>query len=99
MTLELPAFNARELAGRKVVVFERLYDQASGSLVAAHEDPSDEGQTVAIGDVPENTTTTFFEKTGDSVTVSHWMLIAGLALAAAGLALGGRRLLANGGGR
>ena len=98
VTLELPAFNARELAGRKVVVFERLYDQASGSLVAAHEDPSDEGQTVAIGDVPENTTTTFFEKTGDWIA-SHWMLIAGLALAAAGLALGGRRLLANGGGR
>ena len=66
--------------------------------MAAHEDPSDEGQTVAIGDVPENTTTTFFEKTGDWIA-SHWMLIAGLAIAAAGLAIGGRRLLANGGGR
>ena len=66
--------------------------------MAAHEDPSDEGQTVAIGDVPENTTATFFEKTGDWIA-SHWMLIAGLTLAAAGLAIGGRRLLANGGGR
>lgn len=53
---------------------------------------------MAIGDVPENTTTTFFEKTGDWIA-SHWMLIAGLAIAAAGLAIGGRRLLANGGGR
>ena len=88
----------RSRPARKARVPARPCEQASGSLVAAHEDPSDEGQTVAIGDVPENTTTTFFEKTGDWIA-SHWMLIAGLALAAAGLAIGGRRLLANGGGR
>ena len=37
-------FDASSLAGRSVVVFERL--SLAGKIVAAHEDPDDEGQTV-----------------------------------------------------
>ena len=39
-------FNARGLEGKDTVVFERLYD-ASGHIVAVHEDINDEGQTVS----------------------------------------------------
>ena len=40
------AFDARGLEGMDTVVFERLYD-ASGHIVAVHEDIDDEGQTVS----------------------------------------------------
>jgi LPXTG-motif cell wall-anchored protein len=46
------AFDARGLEGMDTVVLERLYD-ASGHIVAVHEDINDEGQTVSW-EKPEN---------------------------------------------
>lgn len=47
------SFDARDLPTGTLVSFERLYD-ANGALVARHEDPHDEGQTVTIPQIRTN---------------------------------------------
>ena len=44
-------FNAKDLGGKDLVVFEKMYD-ANGNEVANHEDINDEGQTVKIVKAP-----------------------------------------------
>jgi hypothetical protein len=79
-------FDASGLAdGSELVAFERLLD-ASGSVVAVHEDIDDEGQTVTV-EVPEAPSSEEavgkgLDKTG--VDLVPYMLGAGIALAAAG---------------
>ena len=69
-------FNATGIAG-KVVIYEKVYDE-NGNLIARHENPKDEGQTVTIVPPPET------PKTGDNV----WMQAAALiALCLATLAI------------
>lgn len=41
------SLNTSELAGKRLVVFEKLYD-ANGEVVATHEDINDEGQSVTV---------------------------------------------------
>ncbi len=53
-------FDGSNMAGRETVVFEKLYD-ASGRIIASHEDPEDEYQTITwqkndepdVPDVPD----------------------------------------------
>lgn len=72
MTFE---FDASELSGRSVVVFERCYD--GEKLAAVHADIADAGQTVEIYSLPH---------TGDANDSALWLLaaVAGLAFMAVG---------------
>ncbi len=58
-------FSASALAGKSVVVFEKLYI-AEGDLIASHEDIEDKGQTVKFVEPP---------KTGDTTTIALWLTI------------------------
>lgn len=62
-------FDASELKNHSLVVFEKLYHADSGVEVASHEDVNDEGQTVAIKTVPDNT-----PKTGDDSNMILWII-------------------------
>ena len=63
VTLE---FDASNLGGHRLVVFEELYD-AEGELVAQHKDLADEGQTVRV---PEIGTTLTDAADGDHVVTA-----------------------------
>lgn len=76
-------FDGRSLAGRNVVVFERLYTDDEESAVAVHEDINDEGQTIGF---PEIHTTAADSETGtgiaygdDSVTIEDTVAYSNLA--------------------
>ena len=58
-------FDGRSLAGRNVVVFERLYTDDEESPVAVHEDIDDEGQTVGF---PELHTSAADSETGNKIS-------------------------------
>ena len=88
-------FNAEGLAGKEVVVFEKLYLMLEGKAipVTSHEDLSDQGQTVKL--VMEETTktpetpdtpTTNPPQTGDTTSPVLWIAIA--LLSAAGIGCG-----------
>ncbi|MCR5367163.1 VaFE repeat-containing surface-anchored protein [Eubacterium sp.] len=73
--ITFPAFNGTTLAGKDIVVFEKLYiivttingkgkETSEEYLIAEHEDLDDEGQTVHL---PEIKTTAVDKATGDSV--------------------------------
>ena len=68
-------FDASALAGKSVVVFERLYD--GERLVAAHADIADADQTVEVYALPH---------TGDATDLASasWAAAAGMAMAAIG---------------
>ena len=57
------AFDATELAGHDVVVFEKLYD--GDELIASHEEIEDKGQTIHF---PEIRTSLKDEETGEHVS-------------------------------
>lgn len=46
-------FNTKDLDGHSVVVFEKMVD-ANGTVIATHEDLTDEDQTVTVGKKPES---------------------------------------------
>lgn len=58
------SFNATEMSGKKIVVFEELYD--GQRLVASHKDINDTQQTVRINNPQMDTTVTAFEKNDSS---------------------------------
>ena len=68
-------FDASALAGKSVVVFERLYD--GERLVAAHADIADANQTVEVYALP---------RTGDATDLASasWAAAAGMAMATIG---------------
>ena len=68
-------FDASALAGKSVVVFERLYD--GERLVAAHADIADADQTIEIYALPH---------TGDATDLASasWAAFAGMAMATIG---------------
>ncbi len=89
-------FNASELAGKKLVTFEELYDVTNPDepiKVAEHKDIKDEGQTVTIKEKPESPTTpdepstptkaSTSPKTGDNTPFAA--LFAMMGISAAGL--------------
>ena len=88
-------FNAEGLAGKEVVVFEKLYLMLDGKAipVTSHEDISDQGQTVKLveeetpktTEMPE-TPTTNPPQTGDTTSPVLWIAIA--LLSAAGIGCG-----------
>lgn len=85
-------FNAEGLAGKEVVVFEKLYLMLDGKAipVTTHEDLSDQGQTVNLVEeekpkTPE-TPTTNPPQTGDTTSPVLWIAIA--LLSAAGIGCG-----------
>ena len=81
-------FDASLLAGKELVAFESL--EKDGLKVAVHADIDDEGQTVAITDVPSSP----LAKTGDATAVAT--LVAFLAVLAGGLgAWAARRRMAS----
>lgn len=63
-------FDARELKGHSLVVFEKIYHAESGVEVASHEDVNDEGQTVIVKKVPDNAS-----KTGDDSNMILWIML------------------------
>lgn len=71
-------FDASALAGKGVVVFERLYD--GERLVAAHPDIADANQTVEVYALPH---------TGDAsdLAPASWATAAGMAMATIGVYL------------
>lgn len=85
-------FNAEGLAGKEVVVFEKLYLMLDGKAipVTSHEDLSDQGQTVKLveEETPETpeTPTTNPPQTGDTTSPVLWIAIA--LLSAAGIGCG-----------
>ncbi len=72
-------FDGSSLAGKDIVVFERLYRE--GREVASHQDINDEGQTVTITKkpevpkMPENKKTPSAPKTGDAGFVVPLLLL------------------------
>ena len=73
--------DASQLAGRKLVAFEDV--SRDGTKVAAHEDLTDEGQTVTV-EPPTPTPSGSYPNTGQS----PWALVAlGAGLAAGALAI------------
>ena len=85
-------FNGERLAGKEVVVFEKLYLMLDGKAipVTSHEDLSDQGQTVKLVEeatpkTPE-TPTTNPPQTGDNTNPVLWIAIA--LLSAAGIGCG-----------
>lgn len=89
-------FNAEGLAGKEVVVFEKLYLMLDGKAipVTSHEDLSDQGQTVKLVEeetpkTPEtqetpDTPTTTPPQTGDTTSPILWIAIAILSAAGIG---------------
>ena len=85
-------FNGEGLAGKEVVVFEKLYLMLDGKAipVTSHEDITDQGQTVKLVEeetpkTPE-TPTTNSPQTGDTTSTVLWIAIA--LLSAAGIGCG-----------
>lgn len=85
-------FNGEGLAGKEVVVFEKLYLMLDGKAipVTSHEDLSDQGQTVKLVEeetpkTPE-TPTTNPPQTGDTTSPVLWIAI--VLLSAAGIGCG-----------
>ena len=85
-------FDGEGLAGKEVVVFEKLYLMLDGKAipVTSHEDLSDQGQTVKLVEeetpkTPE-TPTTNPPQTGDTTNTVLWIAIA--LLSAAGIGCG-----------
>ena len=85
-------FNGEGLAGKEVVVFEKLYLMLDGEAipVTSHEDLSDQGQTVKLveEETPKTreTPTTNPPQTGDTTSPILWIAIA--LLSAAGIGCG-----------
>ena len=88
-------FNAEGLAGKEVVVFEKLYLMLDGKAipVTSHEDLSDQGQTVKLVEeetpkTPETPETPMTNppQTGDTTSPVLWIAIA--LLSAAGIGYG-----------
>lgn len=89
-------FDARSVAGKSVVVFEKLYDTEEGKevLLTVHEDITDEGQTVKVTEEeappeepaepptapPTETKTEKPPKTGDTQSLLFWLLVMGAGL-------------------
>ena len=79
-------FDATGLAGHNVVVFEKLFLVSDGTevLITSHEDIKDEGQTVALTDVPketppENPKPSEPVKTGDTTNMELYLAIAAIS--------------------
>lgn len=70
-------FNAKGLAGKSVVVFEKMYlvTEEEELLIATHEDIADEGQTVKLTEKPAEKG----PKTGDDSNVRVWLVLGGMA--------------------
>ena len=68
-------FDVSGLQGREIVVFEKLYLEASGTLVAGHEDINDKNQTVKVTDE-------HYPKTGDHAPLVLLFIICGCSLLA-----------------
>ena len=91
-------FNAEGLAGKEVVVFEKLHLMLDGKVipVTSHEDLTDQGQTIKLveeetpktPETPETpeTPTTNPPQTGDTTSPVLWVAIA--LLTAAGIGCG-----------
>lgn len=78
-------FDASELNGHDVVVFEKLFllDGDVETEITSHEDIKDEGQTVKLTETPkEPPKTTPPVKTGDDTTILPFIILAGTALLA-----------------
>lgn len=76
-------FDASELNGHDVVVFEKLFllDGDVETEITSHEDIKDEGQTVKLTETPkEPPKTTPPVKTGDDTTLLPFIILAGTAL-------------------
>lgn len=76
-------FDASELNGHNVVVFEKLFllDGDVETEITSHEDIKDEGQTVKLTETPkEPPKTTPPVKTGDDTTLLPFIILAGTAL-------------------
>lgn len=76
-------FDASELNGHDVVVFEKLFllDGDVETEITSHEDIKDEGQTVKLTETPkEPPKTTPPVKTGDDTTILPFIILAGTAL-------------------
>ena len=77
-------FDDRAFAGKKIVVYERLY--LDSKLIAKHTDLNDEGQTVIIKEKPEKPNKpekpdkpNEVPKTGDQTDLCRWLALLGLA--------------------
>lgn len=70
-------FDASELNGHDVVVFEKLFllDGDVETEITSHEDIKDEGQTVKLTETPKEPV-----KTGDDTTLLPFIILAGTAL-------------------
>ena len=101
--IDLGPFDASELNGHTLVVFEELYKQSTVDgdttdvLVAEHKDINDEGQSVLVTDSPtgdtiekDDTTGGFFGKTGGNLFALAAVIVV-LLVAAGGLTLYGIR--------
>ncbi len=66
--------DASSLAGKSVVAYEKVY-LASGGLVASHEDPNDQNQTVSFLSPNITTSATFFDQTKNSHKTSSTTII------------------------
>jgi len=66
-------FDASDLAGRSVVVFEQLYRR--DKLTAVHEDLTDEGQTVSFPEKPETPERPPAVWTGDFNRQALWIIL------------------------
>lgn len=73
-------FNAGDLAGKELVVFEKLF--YGETELASHEDISDKGQTVRLvkAEKPETPVNTSIPKTGDTTDLKLFIAIALAAL-------------------
>ena len=101
--IDLGPFDASELNGHTLVVFEELYKQSTVDgdttdvLVAEHKDINDEGQSVLVTDSPagntiekDDTTGGFFGKTGGNLFALAAVIVV-LLVAAGGLTFYGIR--------
>ena len=81
-------FNAKDLGGKDLVVFEKMYD-ANGNEVANHEDINDEGQTVKIVKAPvtpsKTPVTPTKVQTGDHATMYVLLGVAVILLLGGGV--------------
>ena len=81
-------FNAKNLGGKDLVVFEKMYD-ANGNEVANHEDINDEGQTVKIVKAPvtpsKTPVTPTKVQTGDHATMYVLLGVAVILLLGGGV--------------
>lgn len=81
-------FNAKDLGGKDLVVFEKMYD-ANGNEVANHEDINDEGQTVKIVKAPvtpsKTPATPTKVQTGDHATMYVLLGVAVILLLGGGV--------------